>query len=337
MPAQSSPPRTDLRQHLRVFFSADLVSGTAYKVKHPTTLINGAQWPDRFHDVFAAFPVDLATKVRAAQREDPRLPTVLAPPRVWKFNGDEILLRDHVYLTSEGGDQHFAMVVQAFTGLVQEYDRRLRKDGMGMRGTVWTAGFPLRNRILRIRQGRDIPTIVTDDSPPPDFITGHLDGAGLSVLDFIGPDMDLGFRIAAYTPPARVSCSLDVAWLLSQDADASGVYHVGWRRMKGVADGAPYPLLWLPHEAMPIARHPWDGSDAEAMPETRAFVADHAKHLLMPGALRKLAREIWDHLGPHLVEPYTELPVKHAHTESWAKGIDHPGVIDLDLLQPDTD
>lgn len=129
MAISSSAPRTDLRQHLRVFFSADLVSGTAYKVRHPATSTGGSQWPDRFHDVFAAFMVDLASKVGAAQRGDDRLPTVLAAPRVWKINGDETLLRDDVYTSSEGGDQHFAMVVHAFGELVQEYDRKLRKDG----------------------------------------------------------------------------------------------------------------------------------------------------------------------------------------------------------------
>lgn len=316
-----SPPPTDLRQHLRVFLSADLVSATEFKVREPS------EWPDRVRAVFTHFPADLLEAV-GTRHHEAKL-GAYPGPKIWKFNGDEILLYDYVYPDAFRGQAHLKSLVDAFASLVGRYDRELTSAGMGMRGTVWTAGFPLRNRVLRIRQGMSIPLVQSAEFEPVDDATGFVDHTANVVIDFVGPDLDLGFRIASNTPPGRVSCSLDVAWLLCQDPDANGIHHVGWRRLKGVANGAPYPMLWLMSADLPVERRPWDSSDPEAAPETRRFAADPTHCHLTARETRDLARNLWDVLKPHLVQPYPELPVGHSHAVAWRAGVDFPAEINI--------
>jgi hypothetical protein len=330
---QSFPdmPRPDLRQHLRVFISADLVDGTAYKVRHPSPAFAGTRaWPDRFRGFFQDFPQRFSDKIDEARRTENSLPVVLQRPRVWKINGDELLMTDFVYPRSVGGFRHLTIAVRTVAQVVKDYDRELLAEGMGLRGTIWTAGFPIRNRILRIGQGQDIP-IVTLRRRVPDFDTGVVADASTTVLDFLGPEMDLGFRLAAVTPAGRISCSLDLAWLLTHDPDsAMYVFHVGWRRMKGVANGQPYPLLWLESRPDPPARHPWDATDPEASPETRALLSNPQNFLLNSQDLRSLSRTLWAQLDPYLIEPYVEPEtIAPSHLAEWIRGANVDGIIDV--------
>src|SRR3546814_20697194 len=69
-------------------------------------------------------------------------------------------------------------------------------------------------------------------------------------LDFIGPDLDLGFRLSKFARPARLLLSLDlVEMLLAADNRADVVlYLVGREELQGVMFGSPYPIIWM-HEA----------------------------------------------------------------------------------------
>src|SRR3546814_5080236 len=69
-------------------------------------------------------------------------------------------------------------------------------------------------------------------------------------LDFIGPDLDLGFRLSKFARPASLLLSLDlVEMLLAADNRADVVlYLVGREELKGVMFGRPYPIIWMRSE-----------------------------------------------------------------------------------------
>jgi len=208
---------------LHVFFSADLVDSSALKHRQS----------DRWMPVIRQFFDEMQNLVRGAldllRAESPIAGALPPDLRVWKANGDEILFECRAMRLEE-----VVLAERAFRKAVGEFNRSVLEstnpDRRTVRGTGWAAGFPLRNRRLFF----------------------GLDGPG-ERPDFIGPQIDLGFRLTKYDGhhPDLIVLSPELAWLLARAADAnwsSGplepplLYH-GHHTFKGIAGGTPVPVF----------------------------------------------------------------------------------------------
>src|SRR3546814_4574183 len=109
-----------------------------------------------------------------------------------------------------------------------------------LKGTAWLADLSENNIAL------EIPELSSNDVAP------H--------LDFIGPDLDLGFRLSKFARPASLLLSLDlVEMLLAADNRADVVlYLVGREELKGVMFGRPYPIRWMHDAGEGFALMPWE-------------------------------------------------------------------------------
>src|SRR6266542_2947096 len=68
--------------------------------------------------------------------------------------------------------------------------------------------------------------------------------------DFLGPDIDAGFRISKFALRKRLVASAHLAWLLYKErANCSGIENqlriVGLEALKGVWGGRHYPIIWF--------------------------------------------------------------------------------------------
>jgi methylase of polypeptide subunit release factors len=290
---------------LRVFFSVDLVGGTAYKSRGPADDFSSAEsWPNRFEGFFQEFTRSFKERVIEARAE--KRAAVMPPPELWKINGDELLFTELVY--ADPDQQHTALKssLRTFVDLVHETDEHYVSEGLGVRACVWTAGFPLRNKRLQIVQGGI--ELLADDAGRSDPDTGPGGSVPVTVNDYIGRDMDLGFRLAAKAPPGRVICSLDLAeFALALPAPKGlSVWHVGWSALKGILDSQPYPLLWLEGEQPAKVRHPWDESTNEySSPEMREFL--QKKEALTGDEFASLAERVRALSAGQLIVPYASL------------------------------
>jgi hypothetical protein len=71
-------------------------------------------------------------------------------------------------------------------------------------------------------------------------------------MDFIGPSIDTGFRLASKSSPRHFVISIDIAYFLATaHLPASGVidvppiFYEGKAELKGVLGGKPYPIFWI--------------------------------------------------------------------------------------------
>lgn len=295
-------PDPDRRQQLIAFFSADMANSTEFKNRHQARYSDGGlippRWPRYFSEVFS----------RVLQRFDEEMherrklagPIVLSRPRLWKINGDELLFRELV-LPGDDGLKWLTQAVTAFLATIEAIDAEMLPDGCGLRGCVWSAGFPIRNKQIKASYQHNPPVINLDPNGAPllDFDTGlpYQEDAGIE--DYLGPDMDLGFRLAAVTPPGRVACTLDIGYLLMQRPESPSIFHVGWRELKGIGGGAPYPIFWVSNGAQ-RPRHPWQ--QPEHIPELKSFLASNSLH--RPEFMR-IAEEYWSQLRDYFNRPYT--------------------------------
>jgi len=204
-----------------LFASVDIANSTAYK----SMCANESKpWAHVFRGFFDEFPA-LMAKCFADTRTN--LVDSRKPERcmdVWKFVGDEILffaeLRNH-------GDA--AYHAQALKNALHGYTDQLRSrhSTLGLKGTIWNAGFPVINV--------EVDTQVDTNSPP--------------ARDFLGPSVDLGFRLAAFADARRIPVSADVAlFLISSSRTSSDGIHLlvdPPQYLKGFNTHAPYPLIWI--------------------------------------------------------------------------------------------
>lgn len=291
---------------LRVFYSVDLVGGTAYKNREPVDDHSSARsWPNRFEGFFQDFTRSFKERVAVARSDTEA--GLMPPPQLWKINGDELLFTELVY--EDHAQRHAALhsAVRSFIELVHETDESYISEGLGVRACAWTAGFPIRNKPVRIIQGGI--ELIEGDAGLSDPETGPGSSVPVTVTDYIGRDMDIGFRLAAGAPPGRVVCSLDLAHFvlaLPFGSDLT-VRRVGWARLKGVLNEQPYPLLWLEDKRQPRARHPWDESDGTgSSPEVREFLRAGNRPLTRDD-FHELASRVRALSAGQLIVPYASL------------------------------
>jgi hypothetical protein len=209
----------DWEWKLRLFASADLVGSTAYKQSKADT---PQHWAPTFKEFFRSFPAAVETAYGQLPIKCPACQDKLVP---WKFSGDEILFH-----TTLEDSTHSVSHIAAFKHAVAKFPEEWAQKQLPLKlkATAWVAGFPINNTELEMQ------------------------ASGVTTLDFIGPGIDLGFRIARFSDTRRFILSADLALLILDSIDrteCSGnhfqIHFQGKESLKGVIGNAPYPILWL--------------------------------------------------------------------------------------------
>ena len=200
-----------LYKRLRLFQSVDLVGSTAYKNRASGEV---QPWLKVFYEFFRDFPILLGKKYEGSNLETPRL---------WKTLGDEIVFVVELKMQIDAAEhlRRFRDALRAYRDTLHQADRLL-----DLKGTAWVAGFPVGNSIV------------------------YLPGGGGScedeVEDFIGPSMDIGFRLKDVASPRRIAVSLELAHVLSKKLPEALSLYIGESvALKGVIGGRPYPVFWV--------------------------------------------------------------------------------------------
>ena len=204
-----------------MFFSVDLAGSTDFKgslnTKHHKPV-----WLDSFEAFFRELPLVFMGQIAVAFQDSELTPEI----DVWKIIGDEIVFRAEPKSADEG-----IRLLKAFYCCIVAYDQRLfDRWPLRLKGTCWAARFPKRNIEIAIPE-----------------MAGPGDVSGATYVDFLGPDVDIGFRISQHAPIGGVIISLNLAEAI---APLSEEYYLrfhfaGKSNLKGVFSGRPYPLLLI--------------------------------------------------------------------------------------------
>jgi len=214
---------------LRLFLSVDMVGSTEFKARFTGQGSDG--WLDIFRTFFTSFPLMAAGQIGLEFLEDDATPAI----DVWKVMGDEV-----VFVARPSSAEELTSTLLALLRTMQLYEERhFQELPLRLKGTAWLAGFDGQNIEIEI----------------PELSSGT--GAH---LDFIGPDIDLGFRISKFARPGSLVISLDVleAVLGARNADRAALYLMGKEPLKGVMFGRPYPIVWMLPADEPFAFLPWE-------------------------------------------------------------------------------
>ncbi|MFT3921566.1 MAG: hypothetical protein QM778_03430 [Myxococcales bacterium] len=191
--------------------SVDLIGSTAFKnrIGAADEYAGGHPWIGEFARFYASFSNFL---VRGA---NPLLKQEGAEPILFKAIGDEL-----VFSALVKSGEHIALLMEAFRdALCAYYRQHLVGTRLGLKGTAWLAGFPINNAEVRLPNG---------------------------AVDFIGPSIDAGFRVAKFSSLSMIALSVDLALVLAlvRPNRFEFVFHA-LESMKGVLGGNPYPIFGL--------------------------------------------------------------------------------------------
>lgn len=176
-------------------------------------------------------------------------------PELWKANEDELIfvkeIRDRLDL---------CRVIHSWSESIQRYTQNTTKRRISVKSTVWTAGFPVTNTEIVFAADPRAPQISDLDDVKLRSLAylskWYNDEASRRYLsrDFIGPQIDVGFRLAQHASSRFLIISLDVAYLLSTTIFPAtigrrfsdlNIRYLGARELKGVLSGDGYPIFAL--------------------------------------------------------------------------------------------
>lgn len=246
----------------RLFLSVDMTGSTEFKARFTGQSSEG--WLEVFRAFFANFPLMLAGQFGFEFLDDEATPEIA----VWKVMGDEV-----IFVAQPGSAEELTAMLLALLRTMKLYEERHFEElPLRLKGTAWLAGFDGQNIEVEI----------------PELSSGD----GGAHLDFIGPDIDLGFRIGKFARPGALVMSLDVLELVlgAQNAERAALHLMGREALKGVMFGRAYPIVWMrdADEAFPFL--PWEveqdplmATAAKAPPTAAAdlrAVIDDMRHYL---------------------------------------------------------
>jgi hypothetical protein len=212
--------KTDLDEpRTLLFMSVDVVGSTAYKEQIEKT-DGGPAWLGAFEKFFREFPLVLMGRMALCFDDAETVPQIA----LWRIAGDEMVF---VAKTESAGESLalFESLHQAFIA----YHEKLSGDyGLGLKGCCWAVDLPRHNIAIEI----------------PELASGG-DGTDGAYIEYLGPDVDLGFRIAKHVRGREIMISLQLANTLASASDLKDLVFrfSGSAVLKGVNFGRPYPLI----------------------------------------------------------------------------------------------
>ena len=232
---------------MRIFLSADLVGSTEFKTTVGKDRLDSTphpRWVQEIKQFYVQFPSIYSDKY-SAQRPALKLLDEELCPQLWKTIGDEIIFCGRVLNL-----QHFTGCLMAFLQALEEYGRLLESSAhyLDIKGTAWIACFPYPNTTVPVASGQDAGKL--DDLYGED-VEAQAD-KNPRQFDFLGRDIDVGFRVSKHAAASRLALSGEAAFLLCEAANEKlfmeKFVYSGRDAMKGVMRGKPYPIISIDTE-----------------------------------------------------------------------------------------
>jgi len=232
--AQSSAQQPKGCCDVVLFMAIDIVGSAEFKLQFRDN-VDEAFWLGPFESFFRWTPLRFIGRIAQAYAHVRSLPKT----DVWRVRGDEIIFLSRL---SRPDDAH--LLTDAFMLTLRDCsDVVLRDWDLKVRGCCWAAQMSGRNRVITIPEMHD------------------------GFLDYLGPDVDAGFRLSSCAPDGHVAYSYNLIHLFASVAGAEK-YRFRYdedRMLKGVVDQLPYPIVTSCATA---------SSDPEAFPFTASAIVE---------------------------------------------------------------
>lgn len=226
---EAQPIQEFLRIDLFLFISFDLVGSTALKREKLST----CEWVDVIKHFYSHFQKGFATENGFS---------------TWKYIGDEILFYKRI--TSHSDIE--PAIRQAFRSM-SDFELELENGQydeaaplISVKSVAWLAPIQWLTSSLASGMAKNYAELRAH-LQSDDQVIGKLPEEGKSnePFDFLGPNIDAGFRVAAFARRKQLVLSLALAYyLFARGACTNDLRIVAFEELKGIAKGKLYPIIW---------------------------------------------------------------------------------------------
>jgi hypothetical protein len=252
------------RARTRLFLSADIAGSTAYKQRKTDDPGTAGKWAHAILSFYRDFGQCFFEKLALAESAVSNCLSYkpCQRPLFWKAVGDEVLF----CLELDCEKQSYVAVV-SWINAAREYKKTLKKERLDLKVAAWLATFPTPNYEVVLPRSLDGTTAIgqrNDDALVANwhalkqYYSNGSESQKDFALDFIGPAMDTGFRIAQQSTTRRMAITPELARLVALSHDSFqnlaqklddnyklDLRYQGRTHLKGVGDPSGYPIFWL--------------------------------------------------------------------------------------------
>jgi hypothetical protein len=243
-----------------LFLSADLVGSTAMKQKRDiepdgTSRPDSKSWEKSIQLLYSV-SVSLLEKEWNRKKKNGGNRNYLGDsPILWKTIGDEIIFRKYI-----SNHREVRETIGVWTKVVKDIEAQFHEipdiPHLRIKATSWLGEFPIQNKVLisgNRREGEGSSARHVDLTNPIERLEQLANfektpvPSGLEI-DFIGPAIDIGFRLAKLSTARKYVVSIDTAYLLilaGGPTDRMEIRYDGRTRIPGLFNTPEYPVFWI--------------------------------------------------------------------------------------------
>lgn len=222
-----SPKAQRLTKDVVLFFSFDVVNSTAYKT------INYYGWAKVLNVLFKNLRENVQNQIKGAE--------------MWRVLGDEAIfivkIRNEEELREYINKIYKIMVATIFNLKNGEFFKRdnnfnLMKlqNILSLKTAAWIAA---------VNNLGDISDEEVGMEAGDNIFERYHSREGYEIFEFLGNDIDTGFRIATQVQDGRMVLSFELAYIVSQKTESLSFLHIiTYKRLKGVWKEKLYPIIW---------------------------------------------------------------------------------------------
>lgn len=216
---------------VELFFSFDIVNSSAYKD------INYLGWQDVLTTLLTSIQRNITKDIPEAQ--------------LWRVLGDEIIF----FVTIRNEEEIYNSIGSIYSVLVQEnlklHNGNLFKEIKN--STKSDVELLKHSNVLSIQAAAWLAIILNgeqeDFSPYDNIFKKYNINENQRINEFLGQDIDIGFRIKKETQDRRLVISVELAKLLSNRTEyLSRLNIITYKNLNGVWKNRLYPIIWYHDE-----------------------------------------------------------------------------------------
>lgn len=213
------------RRNVEMFFSFDIVNSSVYKT------INFTRWSEVI--------IKLFKKIRQMVTK------ILPSAEMWRILGDEI-----IFVVPIKEEKNIFIYVDSIFEILSDIVRKLEKgeilddlnlspkekelmklhNVISLKGVAWIAII-----------GENLKELEPYDNILERFKLQE----GYELFEFLGNDIDTGFRIKQMTHRGRLTISYELAYKLMKNKDClKNIHIITYKRLKGIWQNRLYPIIW---------------------------------------------------------------------------------------------
>lgn len=216
-----------IKENVVLFFSFDVVNSTAYKT------INYYGWAQVLNVLFKELRKEVKNKLESSE--------------MWRVLGDEAIfivkIRDEETLR-EYVNTVFKIMISTifklkkgeFFPVDDKFNLMKLQNVLSLKAAAWIAAVS------------DVGDIGDKDilqQEADNIFERYRSQEGYEIFEFLGNDIDIGFRISKQTQEGRMVLSYELAYLISQKTESLSYLHViTYKKLKGVWKDKLYPIIW---------------------------------------------------------------------------------------------